>query len=146
MNFTIMESKGNDGALEDFKIKMEATLLLVRNDILIMMNPRSRNKKKGLTDKQKKCIAIGAAAVAASLVVYGGYKISNSRSFDRTIGMGRDFYRQGSKSEATKGLNDLVYATFKKSDAEKYKKMIPDGVGYKIKSSRKTKIAGIKKI
>ena len=36
----------------------------------------SEGKKTGLTDKQKKAIIIGAAAVATALAVYGGYKLS----------------------------------------------------------------------
>lgn len=34
------------------------------------------NEKKGLTDKQKKAIIIGAAAVGTGLAIYGGYKLS----------------------------------------------------------------------
>lgn len=34
-----------------------------------------RSEKKGLTDKQKKYIAIGAAAAATALIAYGAYKI-----------------------------------------------------------------------
>ena len=33
-------------------------------------------KRKGLTSKQKKIIAIGAAAVGTALIAYGGYKVS----------------------------------------------------------------------
>lgn len=33
-------------------------------------------KRKGLSDKQKKAIKIGAAAVATGLAIYGGYKLS----------------------------------------------------------------------
>lgn len=36
----------------------------------------SKDKKTGLTDKQKKAIVIGAAAVATALAIYGGYKLS----------------------------------------------------------------------
>ena len=35
-----------------------------------------KNRKKGLTDKQKKAIKIGAAVVGTALVAYGGYKLS----------------------------------------------------------------------
>ena len=35
-----------------------------------------KNRKKGLTDKQKKAIKIGAAIVGTALVAYGGYKLS----------------------------------------------------------------------
>lgn len=45
----------------------------------------SENEKKFLTDKQKKYIKIGAAAVAASLAVYGGYKLYKSGTFDQMI-------------------------------------------------------------
>lgn len=34
------------------------------------------SRKKGLTDKQKKAIKIGAAVVGTALVAYGGYKLS----------------------------------------------------------------------
>lgn len=36
----------------------------------------TETKRKGLTSKQKKIIAIGAAAVGAALIAYGGYKVS----------------------------------------------------------------------
>lgn len=36
------------------------------------------NKKKGLTDKQKKAIIIGASAVGTGLAIYGGYKLSQA--------------------------------------------------------------------
>lgn len=36
------------------------------------------SKKKGLTDKQKTALKIGAAAVATGLAIYGGYKLSQA--------------------------------------------------------------------
>lgn len=36
----------------------------------------NKDKKRGLTDKQKKAIKIGAAIVGTALVAYGGYKLS----------------------------------------------------------------------
>lgn len=36
----------------------------------------NEDEKRGLTDKQKKAIKIGAAAVGTALAVYGGYKLS----------------------------------------------------------------------
>ncbi len=35
-------------------------------------------KKKGLTDKQKKALVIGAAAVGTAIAAYGGYKLSQT--------------------------------------------------------------------
>ena len=103
----------------------------------------NKSKRKGLTGKQKRAIAIGAAAVATGLAVYGAYKLSNSRYFDRQIKVGKDFYRQGHKNEASEGLNELIYATFKKQDSAKYAANSAVGdVGYKIKNTTTTKIAG----
>lgn len=39
-------------------------------------NESDEHSKKGLTDKQKKAIKIGAAVVGTALVAYGGYKLS----------------------------------------------------------------------
>lgn len=39
-------------------------------------SPAVSNEKKGLSDKQKKAIKIGAAAVATGLAIYGGYKVN----------------------------------------------------------------------
>ena len=45
-------------------------------------------KKRGLTDKQKKYIKIGAAAAITALAVYGGYKLYQNRDllFNKSIG------------------------------------------------------------
>ena len=102
----------------------------------------TQNSKRGLTTKQK--VAIGAAATASLLAIYGGYKLSNSRNLDRVIKAGENFYRQGHANEAVDGLNELVYATFKKQDAKKYSSLLDDGVSYKIKSDKPVKIAGAK--
>lgn len=47
------------------------------------------NHKRGLTDKQKKAIKIGAAAVATALAVYGGYRLAKSGKLDGVINKGR---------------------------------------------------------
>ena len=87
----------------------------------------------------------GSIAVAAILAIYGGQKLSNSRYFDRNIKSGKNFYRQGHKNEMTEGLNELVFATFKKQDNKKYAKASGVGdVAYKIKNSSSVKIAGTK--
>lgn len=100
--------------------------------------------KRGLTDKQKTVIKVGAAFVGTALIAYGGYKISNSRNFDRVIKVGENFYRQGHTNESVDGLNELVYATFKKRDAKKYAAILDESVSYKIKSDKRVKIAGVK--
>lgn len=95
--------------------------------------------KRKLSTEQK--VAIGAISVAAALGVYGAYKLSNSRYFDRTIKAGKDFCRQGHANESVEGLNELVYATFKKKDTSKYAQNVK-GQAYKIYSNTNTKIAG----
>lgn len=45
-------------------------------------------KKKGLTDKQKKYIKIGAAVAGTALVAYGGYKLYKSGKLDYLINKG----------------------------------------------------------
>lgn len=47
-----------------------------REDSAASKKQEDEPRKKGLTDKQKKAIKIGAAVVGAALVAYGGYKLS----------------------------------------------------------------------
>ena len=105
---------------------------------------RDVDEKKGLTDKQKTAIKVGAAFVGSALLAYGAYKISNSREFDRVIKAGEKFYRQGHANESVEGLNELVYATFKKQDAKKYASIIDGSVPYNITSDKPIKVAGRK--
>lgn len=97
---------------------------------------------KKLTYKQK--IAVGSVAATAVLATYGAYRLSNSRNIDRVIKVGKDLYRTGHTNEASEGLNELVYATIKKSDAKKYYSLISDGKNYKIQNNERVKVAGIK--
>jgi hypothetical protein len=46
-------------------------------------------RKKGLTDKQKKAIKIGAAVAATALVAYGAYRLGKSGKLDRFINAGK---------------------------------------------------------
>lgn len=46
---------------------------------------KSTKRKKGLTDKQKRAIKIGAAVAATALAVYGGYKLTKSGKLDGII-------------------------------------------------------------
>lgn len=104
-------------------------------------DPSKYKKRKSLTSKK---VAIGIGVTAGILAAYGVYKLSNSRYFDRTIDVGKKFYRQGHKNESVEGLNELVYATFKKGDRRKYEGLLDGGTSYKIQSHHKVKIAGTK--
>lgn len=44
-----------------------------------------QDTKKGLTDKQKKAIKVGAVAAASILAVYGGYKLSQNQAFRNSV-------------------------------------------------------------
>lgn len=48
------------------------------------------SQKKGLSDKQKKAIKIGIAAVGVSLAAYGGYKLYKSGKLDGFISKGKE--------------------------------------------------------
>lgn len=50
----------------------------------------SSTKKRGLSDKQKKAIKIGAAVVATALLTYGAYKLKQSGKLDPLIDKGKD--------------------------------------------------------
>ncbi len=52
-------------------------------------NGYDQTKKKGLSDRQKRALKIGAAAVVAGLAVYGGYKLYESGKLDGLIENGR---------------------------------------------------------
>lgn len=46
-------------------------------------------EKKGLTDKQKRALKVGAALAVTALAVYGGYKLKGSGKLDELIGKGK---------------------------------------------------------
>ena len=50
---------------------------------------KSNKEKKGLTDKQKRALKIGAVAVGTALAAYGGYKLYQSGALDRFVDRGR---------------------------------------------------------
>ena len=62
------------------------------------------SKKKGLSDKQKTILKVGAAAVATALVAYGTYKLVDSG----------ELHRLTEKGKAIFGVSD---GTFKKNEA-----------------------------
>ena len=51
-----------------------------REDDSASKKQEDESRKKGLTDKQKKAIKIGAAVLGTALVAYGGYKLSQHYS------------------------------------------------------------------
>lgn len=51
-------------------------------------------KQKGLTDKQKRAIKVGAALAATALIAYGGYKLKQSGKLDTLIEQGRQRAKQ----------------------------------------------------
>lgn len=62
------------------------------------------SKKKGLSDKQKTIIKVGAAAVATALVAYGTYKLADSG----------ELHRLAEKGKMLLGVSD---GSFKKNEA-----------------------------
>ncbi len=63
---------------------------------------------KGLSDSQKRAIAIGAAVVAGALVTYGAYKFGKSGKLNDLIGSGRDALAGGLGSIAEKPVSDIL--------------------------------------
>lgn len=49
----------------------------------------AKMKKKGLSDKQKRAIKIGAVAAASVLVAYGGYKLAKSGKLQQAVKAGK---------------------------------------------------------
>lgn len=45
-------------------------------------------------------------------------------------------------NEALNGLNEVVYATVKKSDRDIYRKILPNAISYKIQSDKNVRIMG----
>lgn len=54
----------------------------------------NQNKHKGLSDKAKKRIIVGAAIVGTALAAYGAYKLGKSGALDNLIGLGKNKYTQ----------------------------------------------------
>lgn len=50
------------------------------------------SKKKGLSDKQKTILKVGAAAVATALVAYGTYKLVDSGELHRLAEKGKTLF------------------------------------------------------
>lgn len=53
-------------------------------------NRNNREKKAGLSDKQKKAIKIGVAVTATALAAYGTYRLAKSGKLDKYIDVGKN--------------------------------------------------------
>ena len=69
----------------------------------------SKSKKKGISDKQKTALKVGAGLVVAGLAVYGGYKLSQSGILDKSIDLGKNSI----KNDLDTGVGDVI--DFKKN-------------------------------
>ena len=75
------------------------------------------SKQRGLTDKQKKILKIGAIAAATALVAYGGYKLAQSgklKGLDNSIEAGKMKVRNLLNKKA--GNADEIFGSQKVSD------------------------------
>lgn len=84
------------------------------------------NKKRGLTDKQKKTIKIGIAVTATALATYGTYKLAKSGKLDKYVEAGKAkvdemFGKKGGNSDFGKTkVGDIhEYASSQKKAAAK---------------------------
>ena len=112
-----------------------------RNESLYDRKSSDNKKKSHLTDKQKKALKIGAAAVGTALVAYGGYRLATSpkarqlltkgitgeRNVQDLITKGKDFVftKQGNAID-----NDLKIVKFN-SKKSLSKSKLADGVNPK---------------
>lgn len=105
-----------------------------------------RRKKPFLTDKQKKYLAIGVGVTVAALATYGALKYKNSRITDKIL-TGKNIISR-MESDGSSNLNELFYASYKKSDVAKYRKYFTDHhkgfAQINVTPKQKIKIAGTK--
>ena len=63
--------------------------------------------RKGLSEKQKRAIRVGAAVVVTALVAYGGYKIGKSGVLDRYIKIGKNLVGGVDDIDSASGFEKL---------------------------------------
>lgn len=63
---------------------------------------------KGLTDKQKKAIKVGAAVVATALVTYGAYRLGKSGKLDEYVSVGKRKVDALLNSKKAGGTDDAI--------------------------------------
>lgn len=89
-------------------------------------------KKFTLTSNQKKAIAIGAAAVATGLVMYGAYKMG---ALDKFIGSGKDALHGGLESIGKASVSDITNETSKSVSASIRKLNKPESLAESLKNA-----------
>ena len=86
------------------------------------INQKDSESKKGLSDKQKTALKIGAGLVAGALVAYGGYSLAKSGKLDKFIKKGSTVLPNnttsgGSLTSSVKGIKPLKHSeTSKESE------------------------------
>lgn len=98
-HYGVGEPRGK-GSSKSSSIKKQKTKKEVSNSNATNINAESK-EKKGLTDRQKKALKIGAAVAGTALVAYGGYKLSGvikDKAFNKSLLSG--------KAEVEKFLNN----------------------------------------
>lgn len=93
-------------------------------------------KKFTLTSNQKKAIAIGAAAVATGLVMYGAYKTG---ALDKFIGSGKDALHGGLESIGKASVSDITNETSKSVSASIKKLNKPESLAESLKNANPLK-------
>ena len=89
-------------------------------------------KKFTLTSNQKKAIAIGAAAVATGLVMYGAYKTG---ALDKFIGSGKDALHGGLDSIGKVSASDIADETSKSVSVSIKKLNKPESLAESLKNA-----------
>lgn len=74
---------------------------------------------KGLTDKQKKMIKIGAAVAAAALVAYGSYKLHESGKLDNLINKGSNKINETMKTFGPIKTSDINKANINRTPIDR---------------------------
>lgn len=87
------------------------------------------NKRKGLSDKQKKAIKIGAAVAVTALATYGTYRLAKSGKLDPYIASGKSKLNELMKKKAgdtkigEQKIGDILKESASKTTAKEIKKL-----------------------
>lgn len=93
--------------------------------------------KKGLTDKQKKALKVGAALAVTALAAYGTYKLKESGKLDELIGKGKKL-----AEDALGKIGDKPISSFESAPAQK----VGSFPGSAAKTAGKTVSGGFKSL
>ena len=99
------------------------------------------NKRKGLSDKQKKAIKIGAAVAVTALATYGTYRLAKSGKLDPYIASGKSKLNELMKKKAgdtkigEQKIGDILKESASKTTAKEIKKLAkPESLADTIKN------------